>query len=399
MLALGATYYGAFFEEPRLVFILYLFAVSALVDGFQNVGIVDFFKDLELDKQFRFMLVTRVLVVLITWAVAFIWRNYWALVVGALLERVVPTIYSYRVHPYRPAFSLSMWRQIGGFSLWLMLNNFLTFLNGRSSTFVLGKLAGPAVVGNYTLSQRIIYLPGSEIAAPIRQAVYPGYAKLSGEPERLGDGFIRVFGLIMLAVVPISAALGLVVDPLVRVALGERWIPAIPIMQVLVLSSIFRVATANAGPLLFALNRPELVSLSNFVGLLVLIPLLIWGVSSAGAVGAAWAVAASSATTLVLNVHWARRSLNMGLGPLLQVSWRPLLGVTTMVVATQAAHAGLRELQIPVSELIRLCLLSGLAVTAYVTTVFLLWRMSGSPRAAERDLIGLLPHRVRKLLT
>jgi hypothetical protein len=147
------------------------------------------------------------------------------------------------------------------------------------------------------------------------------------------------------------------------------------------------------------LNRPELVSLSNFVGLLVLIPLLIWGVSSAGAVGAAWAVAASSATTLVLNVHWARWSLNMGLGPLLGVSWRPLFGVITMIVATQAAQAGLRELQIPVSELIRLCLLSGVAVTSYVTTVFLLWRMSGSPMAAERDLIGLLPHRVRRHLT
>ena len=394
----GAHYYAEFFNDSRLVPILYVFAFSAAIEGFQNVGVVDFFKNLELNRQFRFMLVSRILALLITWFVAIVWRNYWALVVGAFVDHALPALLSYRFHKYRPSFSLSAWRSIVGFSSWLMLNNLLTFLNGRVSTFFLGKMTGPAELGQYTLSQRIIYLPGSEIVAPIRQAVFPGYAKVADDLPRLRYGFTKVFGLVLLSVMPLTVALGLVIDPFVRVFVGDKWLSAIPIMQVLVLSAMFRVSTANANPLLLALGRPGQLALINFVALLIVLPLLFWGVDLMGGIGAAWAVAASSLVALLLSVGWALRQLNLGVRALLDVCWRPLAGVGTMVAAVYLADSVFPQIQGIGFSLVRLFVLSIVAGAVYVTAVLLFWRAAGWPRGAEKDFIELLPGRVKKAL-
>ena len=51
VLLLGAPLIAAFFEEARLQGILYVFAVVSFIEGFKNIGIVDFRKELRFGVQ------------------------------------------------------------------------------------------------------------------------------------------------------------------------------------------------------------------------------------------------------------------------------------------------------------------------------------------------------------
>ena len=80
---------GRFFAEPRLSNILIALAAGTLIEGFTNIGIVDFRRDFTFSKEFQLWLLPRMIGIVLTLASAFIWRSYWALVVGILASRIL----------------------------------------------------------------------------------------------------------------------------------------------------------------------------------------------------------------------------------------------------------------------------------------------------------------------
>ncbi len=58
---------------------------------------------------------------------------------------------------------------------------------------------------------------------------------------------------------------------------------------------IVNVCTANTWPVFIALGRPWINTALTALGIVVLIPLLLWSVPQAGTVGAAWALVAAAA--------------------------------------------------------------------------------------------------------
>lgn len=47
---------AAYYREPRVEHILYVMAIGAFVFGFENIGVVDFRKHMNYEKDFQFML-------------------------------------------------------------------------------------------------------------------------------------------------------------------------------------------------------------------------------------------------------------------------------------------------------------------------------------------------------
>ena len=142
VLAVAAYPAAAFYSEPRLQLVILVLAAGTLVQGFENIGIVAFRKELTFGKEFRFLLIRRLLGFSVTLAMALSLRSYWALVVGMVAGRVFGVAIRYMAHPYRPRLCLSARSDLLQFSKWLLLNNILFFFNHRISDFVIGRLSG-----------------------------------------------------------------------------------------------------------------------------------------------------------------------------------------------------------------------------------------------------------------
>ena len=148
-----------FYAEPRLEAVLYCLAFTSLIGGLANIGTVAFRKDLQLGKEFQFQMTRRVIMVIVTVVLAILFRSYWALVIGTLVSSALGTVISYAMHPYRPRFSLAGWNDLIHFSKWLLLVNFLNFVQNRSVNFIVGKVSGAPSLGLYSIAYEISTLP------------------------------------------------------------------------------------------------------------------------------------------------------------------------------------------------------------------------------------------------
>lgn len=183
---------SAFFNEPRVEFVMYALALCTAVQGFDNIGIVAFQKDLEFHKEFWLGLARKLAGFVTTVGLAYLYTSYWALIAGVLAMRVTSLVLSFTMHPYRPRLCWEAAGELFNYSKWLLLNNILIFLNNRGTDFIIGRVSGARSLGLYAVSYELANLPTTELVYPISRAVFPGYARLAGDLKQLQIGRAHV---------------------------------------------------------------------------------------------------------------------------------------------------------------------------------------------------------------
>ncbi|MDH3661629.1 MAG: oligosaccharide flippase family protein, partial [Alphaproteobacteria bacterium] len=374
------------FDEPRLALVVGALALTPLLHGFQNIGVVDFRKSLDFRRDFLFMASAKVVAVVVAIGLAIVWRNYWALVGGMIGAKLWRIGASYAMHAYRPRFTLERWRELFAFTKWLLLHNILSFFRNRADRLVIGKMLGAVTLGVYTLAYDLANLATTELMAPIRRALLPGYAKLVAEPERLRAMFIDVFGLTMWIGAPIAIGIGLVAEPTVGLLLGDDWAAAVPITQMLVIAGFVALLSSGSHPVYLALGRPEIQTLLAAFAVVLLLPAMIIGVEVKGVIGASIAVVLVQTLVAWVDIALVLHFLNLDVKAIAAACWRSLVALALMAVSV---HAIVRAWPVDRSApddalLLASAIAAGAAV--YLLSSFCLWRMFGAPPGPERHL-------------
>lgn len=382
-----APWVAGFYREPRLTGVLAWMALAFTITGFQNTATVSFRRDLAFHKDSLLMVVQKVLGVAVTIPLAIWLRDYRALVAGQVVSSFASVVASYVAWPRMPRFRLEAARELFGFSIWLLLNNFLIFLRTRGFEFVIGKLSGASALGVFNIAFEISNLPSSELVAPLNRVVLPVYAQLATRPAELRQEFGRLLQWIAMVALPLSVGIGAVAEPAVEVMLGPKWDRAIPLLTPLALTGVFTVLTSNTGALLNALGQPRLILWVGIVQVGSLLPVIALGAWLGGLPGAAWALALHSLLLgFVIVYSVVLRATPVRLADLLQAVWRPGFGVALMFPAVEVLHRFLAPRRDFASEVVALVaeVVTGAAV--YIAVVSFLWRLSGRQEGPESAL-------------
>lgn len=387
LLVLLAAPAASFYSEPRLAPVMYVLALAVVVQGFENIGLVAFRKDLELHKEFRFMLLKKLAGFSVTLSLAFIWRNHWALVGGMVVSRFVGVALSYWVHAYRPRFSLMARHDLFHFSKWMFISNILYFLNHRSADFIVGKMVGTHGLGVFTISYELSNLPTTELAAPINRAVFPGYAKLAQDRAHLREAFCKVIGVLALFALPAGLGIAVLADPIVRVVLGPNWLEAIPLVQLLAIYGSIMVLNTNTGFVYLALGKPGLMTAWSAANAVILLIFLVLGTLYFGLIGAAWAFVLTQALLVPCNYFVLMRHIELPVRRMAALLWRPLIGALLLVPLLSLVQIVWPSPQLVWEGIFRLLLLVALGAVSYGAVAWGLWRLSGKPAGGEQYLV------------
>lgn len=383
------------FAESRLPLLLYGLAAASVIEGYQNIGIVDLRKDLRFKQEFIFLVSQKLISFGVTIVLALILREYWALLAGIMVGRIGGTMLSYTMSSYRPRYCLSRWRPLVNYSKWLLLNNFLFFL-GRADVYVIARYFGAHELGLYNVSAEIASLPSTELVAPIQRAIYPGFAKLAAEAEKLRQSYIDGLSILLMLAVPASTGIAVLADPIVRSLLGPNWAGAIPLLQILSLHGLIRLGNGNAGSILLAIGKPNVITFLTISNLAIMWPSLVIGITFGGLPGAAWGLVVTAALNLIMSYTVLIRALKISLRAINAATWRSWLAAAIMATIVRGVLClPLPGLDHPVVQL-GVGVIAGVA--AYVATLLGLWRIAGCPRGAERmtlDAIRQLRQRLR----
>lgn len=379
---------ATFFGEPRVRSVMQALALSTLISGFENIGVVAFRKELTFHKEFALRIGQKLCSLAVTLPLAFALRSYWALVIGMITGGVSNVVISYFAHPFRPRLSLAAKSQLLSFSKWLLANDTVWFLRDRTPDFLIGRFAGPNALGVFSMSLEIASLPTTELVAPINRAVLPAYAKMVGDIETLRRGFLDVIGLVALLALPAGFGIAATSGLIVPIMLGAKWLAAVPLVSVLAIYGSLNALTTNCGAVQLALGRPHTLTFMAIAQTAFLLPAVVVTSYYYGAAGVAWAFLAYVILLSVpMNYALVMRDLALPIKRVLALFWRPATATAVMYAATAAVAARVE----PSLGILVAAIAGGGAV--YGATLVALWLAAGRPPGPEGILMErfLLP--------
>lgn len=390
LLATLAAPAAAFFKDPRVEPIVYWLAVASVLAGCENIATVDFRKNLEFRREIIYLLVSRLVSTLVAILLAVAWREYWALVAGILAHRLARLGLSYVLLSFRPRLCLAAAGEIFRFSRWIVLRNVLLGSRRRAPAFVIGRLSGPAALALYDMAFELANLVTTEFRAPVRRALFPGYAKLGADRQLLQASFVETFAVLVLIGLPVPVGIGLTAHAFVPVLLGPRWLDTIPLIQVLSVHGVIQCLSVNSQLIYLALNRPQIATLLSGINLAAFLPLLIVGNLWAGVSGAAWGTVAASTVTMLADLALIVKILGVPPSALARASWRALAATGIMAAAVWVAQALPAATVLAASAGAQLVVSIVTGVVSYSLGVVALWYACGRPSGAERQLVDAL---------
>ena len=366
-IALIAVPASAWYDEPRIEPLFYILAVTNFLFGFRNVGIVDFRKKLHFARDFQYNVSIKLVGFIVTIVSAWYLRSYWALVIGIVTTKICGLILSYAMHDFRPRFTLIAFRKLFRFSKWLLVNNLSIVARLRGPDFLVGKFAGAAGLGYYSIGYEIANMPTTELIAPINRALLPGFAKIADDLLRARAAFIRAASVIAIFSMPIAFGLASVAELLGSVVLGQKWLPAVPLIKMLAIAGVVTSVASPITSAIIALGRPAWVSIASVVNACILLPLVAYMASTEGAIGAAKAVMLTALLFLPVYFILATVLLKLSARDLVTILMRPAAAALLMYMVVRQC------LTITSIDALNLLLAASIGAITYLCTLGLLW--------------------------
>jgi O-antigen/teichoic acid export membrane protein len=390
-----------FFGDARLTTIFLVLALALFSSALENIGTVDFQRDMVFGKQIQINFVPRVVSIIASITCAVVWHSYWALVVGLVVGRGTRLLFTYVIHPYRPRITLRAWRRLVGFSFWSWALSMTALLQGRSDAIVIGGYLNPTAVGIYSVGDEVGGLASSELLEPITHALFAGFSSARRSGDGVASAFLRAISVVALIIMPASAGIALIAHPMMLLVFGARWEAAVPLVQLLACAGIFRVGSYISGALLMAEGVPHIgfqielaATILRLTSLLVLVP-------HYGLVGAASGVVATGFIAEVIYTVVTVRRTAMRASDLAANLWRPALATAAMALVLLATGLT-RSTSGGSAAWSALLLVATVAIGALVFSAVLAaaWLVAGRPRGGETYLLSLagqaLRHRLRR---
>ena len=378
------------FEEPRLYPILLILAGLTAVSGLENIGIVDFRRQMRFDREFQLLFLPRIAGFVVTVACAVTMRSYWALVIGIAVSKLARLVSTYVVHPYRPHFALSRWRDLAGFSFWTWVGGLVELVWERMDGFIIGPVLGPARLGVFIIAFEIAWLPISELVSPAGRALFAGLSVAQRQGSPLVDVAMPVTSALLLVVLPLSLAISAAANCVTAVLLGPRWVDAGPLIAVFSALCVFSTFSFVGKTVLVAQARVR----ESVVAIALAAVVKAGIVLAAAQTGDMMVMAVASVATIgveslmfMVQVHW-RSGIAIG---------HALRGLGRIMISSAAAAAvlylsGLGWAPSPAATLWALAQGAAaglLAMAVFYGVQWALWRLAGRPEGPEAKMIAL----------
>ena len=388
LLALVAAAAARYYRNPDLTDVLRAMAILFFMEGLTNIGVVEFQKELTFHKEFLYRISVKLIGLAVTLSAAFLLKNYWALILGMMATTGTTIVLGYLAHPYRPRLGLSRSRDIMGFSSWVIVGNALIYLNQHAQNVILGRAKGIDVLGMYGIAFEFATLTTSEIVAPINRATFPGYAKAADDKAALYRLFLDVQNYIAIIAMPSAAGIAAVAPVMVPVVLGEQWLAAIPVLQLIALGSAVSSLNTNIGYVFTAMGMPRITTLLLSAQIAIMLGLLACLVPAHGARGAAWSYVGTTALVYVISNATVLRYMRRPWYGTLLLQWRPVLAA--LVMGGAVFELGRVVLAAPGAKPTLVLLLAQCLAGAVLYALALggLWLVAGRPAGVERQLLA-----------
>src|SRR5690554_3298681 len=231
IIILASAPISAFFKTPELAPALAIAALTLPIRALKTPGMMLLAKHINYRPIFRLTIIQKLLsfATVVTWAL--VSPSHWAMIAGTLVSAVVFTTGSYRVHDFRPRWTLSSARQQWNFSRWLLLRGIVGFTRSQIDNLMVSRWFGTTQLGGYNLIREISLLPALSAIIPMSEPLLAAISESKANKQALAYRIRLSLALMITVLTPITAFIMLYPELIIRVLLGPDWSEFAPLLE------------------------------------------------------------------------------------------------------------------------------------------------------------------------
>lgn len=184
--------------------------------------------------------------------------GYWGIAVQTVIYSLTYNVLLWRVARWRPSmtFSMASIRSMLPFSVKQMVVALFTHFNNHFFAVLLGRFYGMIKTGYYTQGNKWTTMGSSILSSMIYSVGQPVMRQTTDDPERLRRVFRKMLAFVAFFSFPAMFGLCIISREFIVIAVTDKWLPAVAVMQILCIGSAFLPITTLYGNLFNSINRP-----------------------------------------------------------------------------------------------------------------------------------------------
>lgn len=248
ILFFSAPIISSFYNMPILSPVTRVMSIRLIIASFNTVQHAKTTKTMQFKKYFYSTLGGTILSAVIGIALAYSGFGVWALVAQYLTNTITDTIILFFTVKWRPklCFSFSRLKGLLSFGWKILVGGLIDTLYEDFRSLYVGKLYSASDLAYYSRGHSYSNLIVNNVNSSIASVLFPVISKVQDTKSSVKTITRRAIRTSSYILTPILMGLAVVAEPLVLILLTEKWLPCVPYLQILCISSAFiPIHTAN----------------------------------------------------------------------------------------------------------------------------------------------------------
>ncbi|HCS76090.1 MAG TPA: flippase [Clostridiales bacterium] len=280
----AAPFIADYYLNPILVPVLRVISISLIFGAFNSIQNAYIARKMMFKKLFHSSLGAIILSGFTGIASALSGLGVWALVLQLLVNQISVTIIMWFTVKWRPrlVFSFEKIKVLFSFGWKLLVSTLISALSMDIRTLIIGRVYSSSMLGYYNRGEQFPKVIVTNINGSIQSVMLPTLSAHQDNKLRLKQMVRRSILTSSFLIFPMMIGLAIVAEPLVDIILTEKWLPAVPFLQLFCISyALIPIHTANLQAI-NALGRSDiflkLEIIKKVISLIILIISMPFGV-------------------------------------------------------------------------------------------------------------------------
>lgn len=261
------------FDNEKIIPIIRVMALSFLITGLSTTAMSLLRRNLE----FRSLAITEIISYVIGYGIIGIFLAYngfgvWSLVVGALSQSTLLAILSYMFSRHKLSFIYrwKYYKPLYSFGGRISVISFFNFFGSNLDTLTIGHFIGAAPLGIYNRAFILVNLPMYYLTTSFSRVLFPSFSRVQKEIEQLKKAYLTTIMLFSAILLPTCLGISAASQEIVLLVLGEKWIAAIPVLQILAIAAYFNFLLHFGGIVCEATATLNIMLLTQIIYVIIL---------------------------------------------------------------------------------------------------------------------------------
>lgn len=284
LIFLGAPAIAGFYQDLLLIPVLRIISLTLFAGAFTSIQNAYIARHLLFRKLFISSLGAILLSGVIGILAALQGFGIWALVIQHLVNQFAIAAILWVTVKWRPrlVFSLERVKILFSFGWKLLASHLVNVFVMELRPLIVGRLYAPSTLGYYNRGQLFPRSIVSNVDGSIQTVMLPTLAAHQDDPGRVKEIMRRAVVSSSFLIFPMMIGLAVIADPLVRIILTDKWLPAVPFLQIFCFTyALMPIHTSNLQAI-NAMGRSDiflkLELIKKSIGLIILFVSLPLGV-------------------------------------------------------------------------------------------------------------------------